>query len=276
MEPVFYPRTFLALFFGKASFALSDFVCMMDRNVIDSACVDVDVLPEIFHAHCRAFDVPAWIAAAPWRIPGHCLILKLRLCEPEYEVAGIALVLVDYDFLALAFARDEFFKVKIRKLAVIRVGRDVVVKVSASHVSVTVCLKLFDKLNHFVDMLCGLADYVRVTDIEGIDVLHESVGVIFCHFKDALVSFFGSFEHFVVAVVAVACEVADIRDVHYMLDVVAQEFERFVEDVKENIGTEIADMRIIVNRRTTAVKTDMIFMYRHEILHSASHCVKKS
>ena len=49
-----------------------------------------------------------------------------------------------------------------------------------------------------------------------------------------------------------------------------------VEDVKENIGTEIADMRIIVNRRTTAVKTDMIFMYRHEILHSVSHCVKKS
>ena len=140
----------------------------------------------------------------------------------------------------------------------------------------TVCLKLLDKLNHFTDMLSGLADYVRVADIEGIDVLHKSVGVIFCYFKDALMPLFGSFEHFVIAVVAVACEVSYIGDVHYMLDVIAQIGKGFVENVKENIGTEIADMRIIVNRRTTAVKTDMIFMYRHEILHSVSHCVKKS
>ena len=75
------------------------------------------------------------------------------------------------------------------------------------------------------------------------------------------------------AVIAVASEVSDIRDVHYMLDVVAQEFERFVEDVKKNIGTEIADMRIIVNRRTTAVKANLSFFYRLKLLHFASHRV---
>ena len=85
-----------------------------------------------------------------------------------------------------------------------------------------VCLKLFDKLNHLIDVLGGLADYIRVADIEGIDVLHKGFGVIFCHFKDALMPFFGSLEHFVIAVVAVACEVSYIGDVHDMSDVVAE------------------------------------------------------
>ena len=65
MEPVFYPGAFLALFFAKTSFALGNLVGVMDRDVIDSACVDVDVLAEVFHAHGRTFDVPARIAPSP-------------------------------------------------------------------------------------------------------------------------------------------------------------------------------------------------------------------
>ena len=76
MEPVFYPGAFLALFFAEASFALGNLVCVMNRNMVDTACVDIDVFAEVFHAHGRTFDMPAGIAPAPGRVPGHGLILK--------------------------------------------------------------------------------------------------------------------------------------------------------------------------------------------------------
>ena len=40
---------------------------------------------------------------------------------------------------------------------------------------------------------------------------------------------------------------ADIRDVHHVLDAVAEEFKRATEDVGIEKGTEVADMRIVVD-----------------------------
>src|SRR5574344_2787557 len=63
MQPVINP-----LFAGSA-LALCDFIRVVDRNVVDSAGMDVEMLSKIFHAHRRAFDVPARVSASPRAFP---------------------------------------------------------------------------------------------------------------------------------------------------------------------------------------------------------------
>ena len=125
-------------------------------------------------------------------------------------------------------------------------------------------------------MVGRLANHIGVTDIQCVDVLHKSVGVEFRHFKDRLMPLLRRFEHFVVTVVAVARQMPHIGDVHDMRNIVAEVRKRLVENIQKNIGAQVPDMRVIVNRRPAAVKSDMIFVNRNKVLHRASHRVKKS
>ena len=51
------------------SFALRDFVFMMDRDVVHAAAVDIERLPEPLSRHGGAFYVPAWEPDAPLGFP---------------------------------------------------------------------------------------------------------------------------------------------------------------------------------------------------------------
>ena len=46
----------------------------------------------------------------------------------------------------------------------------------------------------------------------------------------------------------------DIGDVHHVLDAVAQEFERTTKDVGVQEGTEVADMRVVIDGGAAGVE----------------------
>ncbi len=57
------------------SFALGDFVRVMDRLMVDAASMDVDGFAEVLHRHGRALEVPAGESLAPGTFPFHVTLL---------------------------------------------------------------------------------------------------------------------------------------------------------------------------------------------------------
>ena len=79
--------------------------------MVDSAGVYVDVFAQIFHAHCRTFDVPSRISAAPWTVPRQSLVFEFALRDPEYEIGRVALVFIDDDDIPFSCSGFQFVKV---------------------------------------------------------------------------------------------------------------------------------------------------------------------
>ena len=276
MHPVVDPRAFSTFCLVKAALALRNFVCMVHRNVVDAAGVNIEMLAEIFHAHCGTFNMPARVAASPRRIPGHCLIFKLRFGEPKHKVIRVALVLIDYRNRAASGTGFQFVKVQPCKLAVIRVSGYVKIKVSVCHIGMAVCLKLFDKLNHLCNMLSRLAFVIRAAYIQRINVFVKCFRIKFSNFENALVTLLGSLNHFIFAVVSIACKMADISYVHNVVYFIAEKSQRLIKHIKKDISTQISDMSIIIDCRATTVKANLARLNRLEFLHGASHRVIKS
>ncbi len=80
-----------------AAFGLRDLIGVMNRDMIDPAAVDVEMLAQIFARHGGAFDMPAGKAHAPGGRPFHHLIGIFRLGEPQHEVRGIPLARIELD-----------------------------------------------------------------------------------------------------------------------------------------------------------------------------------
>ena len=49
---------------------------------------------------------------------------------------------------------------------------------------------------------------------------------------------------------------ADVRDVHHVLDTVTEEFKRATKDVGIQEGPEVADMRIVVDGGAAGVESE--------------------
>ena len=62
------PKTREWLFAGRG-FGLRDLVVVMYGDVLDSACMDIDLGAEGRAYHCGAFDVPAGEAFTPRAVP---------------------------------------------------------------------------------------------------------------------------------------------------------------------------------------------------------------
>ena len=91
MAPIIHPGL------SSCSLGLCNLICMVYRNGINTTAVDIKMLAKILHRHSRAFNMPARISSAPWRIPGHCLSSKFRVSEPENKILGILFVRIYLD-----------------------------------------------------------------------------------------------------------------------------------------------------------------------------------
>ena len=74
-------------FLAGCGFTLGYFVFVVGEHVVDSAAVDVEGFAQVFHAHGRAFDVPAWPAFAQLGLPEHVAVFR-RPCFPKRKVLG--------------------------------------------------------------------------------------------------------------------------------------------------------------------------------------------
>ena len=156
------------------------------------------------------------------------------------------------------------------------VGRNVIIEVSACHVSVTVCFNPLDELYHFLYVLGCLAYDIRADYVECIQILKKSVRIKFCDFQDRFVAFLCGLQHLVFACIGISGQVSNVGDVHDMLFVETQICERAVKGVQENVCPQVSDVCIIVNRRSASVETDVSRCDRGEILHAASHCIEQT
>src|SRR5262245_58365416 len=95
----------------------------MREDQIVAAAMDVDLLPEMFHTHRRALDMPAGSAPAPRAFPERFARLG-RL--PEREIGRRLLAFVDADTVT----GNHILEITARKLAIVWVGRDAEVDVA--------------------------------------------------------------------------------------------------------------------------------------------------
>ena len=72
MHPNPYPW-----FYTSCTLSLRDFVGMVNRNMVYTSAVDIELHTQIFHAHSTTFYMPTWKTFPPRAIPLHILIAVL-------------------------------------------------------------------------------------------------------------------------------------------------------------------------------------------------------
>src|SRR5262249_45491723 len=103
-------------FLSSDAFALGDLGFVVRENIIDTTRVDIDLIAEQRSSHRAAFDVPAWSARSPWRIPFHVPIFFVPRF-PKRKVADVFLVI----FVVLhTSGRLQLGEIEVRKLPVTR------------------------------------------------------------------------------------------------------------------------------------------------------------
>src|SRR5579885_263076 len=65
-------------------------VLVMNRDVVETAGMDIQRLAQVLHRHRRALDMPARVAAAPRAIPLHQMARLLK--HPQREIVRALLV----------------------------------------------------------------------------------------------------------------------------------------------------------------------------------------
>ena len=79
--------------------------------------------------------------------------------------------------------------------------------------------------------------------------------------------------HYLFAFVGVGGQVADIGDVHHMLDVKPGHLKRSPQHVLEDVGPQVADVGVVVDRGPTGVEADLGGRQRDEGLRLAAEGV---
>ena len=147
----------------SATFGLSDFVFMVRENKVTAATVEVEAFTQIFHAHGRAFNVPARTAFTPRAGPSRFTRFS---SFPQSKVHRIAFAVIYVN----ASASHHIFKVTTGKFAVMLEFFYAVIYVTFNFVSIAT-----------VDEgLYGLDDVFNVFRNTGINV--SAFNVQFVHY----------------------------------------------------------------------------------------------
>ena len=142
--------------------------------------------------------------------------------------------------------------------------------------------QLGDDLDILVDAVGRRLHDVRPLDVELLAVGKEGVRVELCDLHDGLVLALCALDHLVLALVGVGGQMADIRDVHDALDVVAAVAQVLFEHVFHDVAAEVADVGEVIDRRAAGVHFDNVRVIRDEFflfmrcrvieIHFASSC----
>ena len=84
---------------SQIAFGLCNLVCMVWKNIIYSATVNIHILPQMFDSDAGALNMPSRITDAPWAIPFQCLVFKFGFGEPEHEVCLVFLIRILIDII---------------------------------------------------------------------------------------------------------------------------------------------------------------------------------
>ena len=123
-------------------------------------------------------------------------------------------------------------------------------------VGAAIGLDAADKINLFLDMVRGPAQDVRGEDVQRRDILPEGRGVFLGDLPGRHARAPRPLLHLVLTRIGVGDQVAHVGDIHHMPHVVAVVGQRAAQDVVKDIGAQVADMRVIVNRHAAGVEAN--------------------
>ena len=116
-------------------------------------------------------------------------------------------------------------------------------------------------LDH-VDILCnavgGRLYHIRALDVQLVAVGKEGICIEFCHFHNGFMLPGGALEHLVLAGIGIGRQVAYVCDIHDPLHTVAHITQALLQHILHNIGAQIADMGIVIDRGATGIHFDML------------------
>ena len=234
----------------------------MREHVVHAAGMDVESLAQIFHAHGAAFQVPAGTSVAPWARPFH-IAVGLAPRFPQSEVRhGIffVFVAVDPDARALLFAVDPRQLAIFRKLVDRKIHRSVFRLVGDAFFEEDV-----DHALHFRDVGGGFRIMFRRFDPQGFQILEERVLVFPREILQLQARRFGIPDRLVV----------HVRQVHHLCHLIAEVFQRPAQQIFEQIGAEVADMSVIIDRRAAGVHPHLARLDRGEFLQGPPQRIEK-
>ncbi len=175
---------------------------------------------------------------------------------PEGEVGGIPLARLDVD----AVAGVGLLHLLTRQLPVAVEGRDVVVDRPVNLVGEAIGDESFGQRDHVDDMVGRPGHHVGGKDVEEGLVLEPRRGVEVGDLgrrpaleRGGLLDLVGGGE----GVVVVVSHVPDIGDVLHVPHLVAEVLERAVEQITEQVGPQVADVRVLVDRAPARVDPDL-------------------
>ncbi len=232
-----------------ARFRLRDFVFVMWKEQIEPAAVNVERLPEVLHAHRRAFDMPARTTGSPGAVP--CRLARPGSL-PHGEVGRVAFAVAGFD----ASSRQHFVDASPAQFAVIVIPLDLKVDVTIERISMAVFDERADHLEHLVDVLGGFWKPVNRVDAHGLEVFEVIVRHLLGEGFDRG-SFFSSLvDEFVI----------NVGDVDDPVDRIARVFEISFDRIEDDRPDHVPDMCRLVNRRPAQIHADLAWLDRFKIL----------
>ena len=238
--------------------ALRYFVLVMREDEVHAAAMDVKSLAEIFHAHGRAFDMPAWPARAQFRLP-EILPFLGRLPPgwprgfPQDEIAGFVLLV---PIRIHTGSRLYPAEILLAQLSVLRKARNAEINRAVPAIGIAFLLEPPDQLHHLRNMICGQRHDVRGKNPELPAVFQKCLGIARRVFLQRNPQGFG----------VLYDPVVDVGDVHDMADLIAAIPQIAAQQVLEHEGPEIPDMRIVIDRRAARVQPHQHVLGRLELL----------
>src|SRR5579883_914360 len=142
---------------ARSSLGFRDLICMMHRNVILTAAMNVKIIAQILLRHRRTLDMPARETYAPWAIPLHLPVLVGTRKFPEGKVRWTPL------FTNVnSVSRLQPFYVQSRQMSVIIEFARVKINAVRCFVSEPFLFNVGNKSNLLWDVVGSLAPYIRV------------------------------------------------------------------------------------------------------------------
>ena len=256
MDPVMDPLR------AAGGLVLGDLAFVMREHQVHSAPMDIEFLAEVFLAHDRALEVPAGESFAPGGGPAHD-VLRLGLFPDREIVRGL--------LVTLAVQGTRPFKGRFEGPS----GEDAVMEVPVVFLHVEIDGSVADigvaglqDLLHDLDLLDDVAGSAgfdrRGSDVELPHrlVIPPGIGLYDLHRLQILK--FGFLRDLVFAFIGIVLQVADIRDVPDVADLVAEVLQEAEQDVVRDAGTGVSEMGVAVDGRPADVHADMAGIDRNE------------
>ena len=275
MKPIIYPRTSISIIFRKSTFTLSNFVSMMNRNMINSPSMNIKMLTKILHTHSRTFNMPTRISTSPRTIPSQSLIFKFRFSKPQNKVIRIFLIFINYNNITLPCPSLQFIKLKISKFSVISKSCNIKIQIATSHISMTISFNFLNQINHFLNMLSSATHNIWFFNIQTLNIIKKRLSIKISNLQNRLFTFLSLFYHFIFTIISVATQMTNISNIHYMLFFITQKTKSSIKNIQKYISSQISNMSIIINSRTTSIKTTKTILQRLKFLHFTTHSIIK-